>query len=498
MLAAAEHLPDIEEILAEKAELEQENERLRQEVAALKRKLFGKQSEKLAKLHPGQLSLFEEQLAELEKLVQPTEAGMETEKMKGTPKRRKTLPEGLEVRTTELHPEGDLSQMERIGQEMTQVLDYEPGHFFIVQTIRHKYKDPAGHIQIAPLAERPLPKSIAGTGLLTNILVNKYVDHLPFYRQRQRFLQQGVNLSAASMSDWAMGCAELLSPLYQLIWQQIHGSGYIEVDETIIKVFEKKEDVKKRMFQGYYWVCYSPQSRDVCFHFAPGRGKQVPQELFREFSGYLQSDGYKAYDHLPGLYPEITPLCCMAHARRYFHQLADNNDKARHVVEQMARLYQIESYLREHGCSHKKRKEIRQEKAKPILDELHKWMQQHYDTSKPKSKLKEAIGYAITRWEKLTRYIEDGKLEIDNNLVENAIRPVALGRKNYLFAGSQLAAKNAGIFYTLFTNCKIHGIDPYEWLRDVLDRIASHPINRIEELLPQKWKEAKLKQEENS
>jgi hypothetical protein len=247
----------------------------------------------------------------------------------------------------------------------------------------------------------------------------------------------------------------------------------------------KKEGETHR---GYYWVYQNSINKLVLFDYQEGRGREGPSEILKDFSGYLQTDGYVGYEVFAKR-PGVTLIHCMAHARRMFHEALDNNKElAEYALKQIQLLYAIEKHCREKALSFDEVKAVRKAEALPVLQSLGEWMIEQYVNVLPKSAIGKALGYSIERWERLSEYVNDGRLNIDNNPVENSIRPVALGRKNYLFAGSHEAAKRSGMLYSLLGTCKMHGIEPYAWLKDVLHRIADHPVNRISELLPHRYK----------
>jgi hypothetical protein len=316
-------------------------------------------------------------------------------------------------------------------------------------------------------------------------MVDKYVDHLPIYRQVQRFARENVRIPANTINGWQDSISGLLMPLFEKQKQLVLGQGYLQVDETPIRVLDK--DVKGKCHQGYYWVYNSPIQNAVLYDYRKGRGREGPKEMLNGFRGYLQSDGYNVYDWF-GKKKEITLVNCWAHARRYFEKTQDyNREASEHVLTEIQKLYRIERFSRNLNHSPDERKAIRLEHALPILNSLGKWMAEEFKHTLPKSPMGEALQYTIPRWDNLLAYLYDGYLEIDNNLVENAIRPNALGRKNYLFAGSHRAAQRAAMFYSFFGTCKRNNINPFEWLRDVLERIPTHKANKLDELLPQNW-----------
>jgi transposase len=399
---------------------------------------------------------------------------------------RYKLPEHLERREKIIEPKETTEGLKRIGEEITEELDYEPGKLFVNKIIRPKYAKPNSEgVIIAPMIERPLPKAIAGAGLLAQIVIDKYVDHLPLYRQMERMKREGVNFPYSTLTDCVSGTCALIRPLYEAHKKIILRSNYLHADETPLKVLDRNK--KGETHKGYYWVYHNSIEGLVLFEYQPGRGREGPQEMLKDFKGHLQTDGYCAYD----LFKDkegITLLRCMAHARRKFFE-AKENDKARaeYALEQIALLYAIERKAKEQHLTGQQIMQLRQNEAVPVLKKLGEWMKEQYIEVLPKSPIGKALGYSIERWEELMIYTTDGKLNIDNNPVENSIRPVAIGRKNYLFAGSHEAAQRSAMLYSLLSTCRLHGINPFIWLRDVLQRIAVHPINKIEELLPQNW-----------
>lgn len=399
---------------------------------------------------------------------------------------RMKLPESLRREAIIIEPAQDITGCKKMGEEITEVLEYKPGELFVKKFIRNKYAKPGNEgVLIGELPSRPLEKAMAGASLLSQIIIDKYVDHLPLYRQMQRFERNGVKLSYSTLTDWVSGSCRLIIPLFEALKKEVLQSEYLHADETPIKVMDK--DKKGETHRGYYWVYQNSIDKIVFFDYQEGRGRDGPMEILESFCGYLQTDGYSVYTIFDKK-DAITLIHCMAHARRMFNEALDNDEvRAAYALKEIQKLYTIERDCREQGLSFDKIKTVRQEKSVPVLTELHGWMKQQYVQTTPKSTIGKALAYSIERWEKLSRYTENGKLNIDNNPVENSIRPVALGRKNYLFAGSHEAAKRSGMLYSLLGTCKMHNIEPYSWLEDVLNRIATHPINKVHELLPHRW-----------
>jgi transposase len=399
---------------------------------------------------------------------------------------RMKLPQTLRREEIIIPPAEDITACKKIGEEITEELEYQPGELYVKQYKRAKYVKPDnGSIVIGKLPSRPVEKAIAGPGLLAQIVIDKYVDHLPLYRQMQRFERGGVKLPYSTITDWVRATCHLIAPLFEALKIEVLKSNYLHADETPIKVLDK--DKKDSTHRGYYWVYQNSIDKIIFFDYQEGRGREGPTEILQNFKGYLHTDGYVAYDVFDKQ-QNITQLHCMAHARRKFNDALDNHQAvAEHALQEMQKLYAIERRCKEKHLSFEEIKTVRQQQSVPILATLGQWMKEQYLQALPKSAIGGALGYSIERWETLCRYTENGMLNIDNNPVENSIRPVALGRKNYLFAGSHEAAKRSGMLYSLLGTCKMHGIEPYAWLKDVLQRIADHPINKISELLPHRW-----------
>ncbi|WP_267740847.1 IS66 family transposase, partial [Myroides injenensis] len=402
---------------------------------------------------------------------------------------RAKLPNHLPVEEIEIHPEGDLSDKVCIGKETTDVLDYVPGYFKIKRYIRYKYatkdKDDT-QISIGLLPERIIEKGIPSNRLLAILLVFKYMDHLPLYRQKQIFSREGIDIASSTIEGWAAQGMDALKPLYERLLMDIKNQGYLQVDETTIKVLDEKKKDKSHL--GYYWVYHAPISKLVMFTYSPTRSSSAALPVLENFKGYLQTDGYSGY-RAYGQKLEVTHLGCWAHARREFERALDNDKtKAQHVLVQIQKLYAVERKAKEQNLAPEQIKELRLKESLPIINELGKYMFAQMKLTLPKSQIGKAFAYSQTRWDNLSAYLYDGNLQIDNNLVENAIRPVALGRKNYLFAGSHHAAQRAAMIYTFFANCKKHDVNPYQWLKYVLENIQSINHKNISDLYPHNCK----------
>jgi transposase len=396
---------------------------------------------------------------------------------------RPKLPANLPREEIILEPTVDLTGATMIGVVETEILEYIEAKIIVKKYVRGKYLMPDGSIIIADLPSLPIPRGNVGPGLLTQLVVSKYVDHLPFYRQRQMFKRLGVELAESTINDWFQAGCDLAAPLYDCLKSQVLGGNYLMADETPIAVLT--EDKPGSTHKGYYWVYYNPVQRLVFFDYQKGRGREGPTELLNDYKGALQADGYAGYVAFDDN-PNITLLACMAHARRKFDEAQKNDQtRAEHALILIQKLYDIERKARESQLDYAQRKELRLVEAKPVLDEFYQWLKENEPPKTlPKSAIGGAITYTLNLWSRLLRYLDDGKYEIDNNLIENSIRPVALGRKNYLFAGSHEAAQRAAMIYSFFATCKINNIEPSEWMTKMFTLIPDHSIQRLEELLP--------------
>lgn len=466
---------------------------LKGELEVLKKLIFGSRHERFSPdlNNPSQLPLGIEadpvaasSVAQT-KRISYTRTTTEPTESKSHPVRMK-LPEHLERKEVVIEPLEDITGLRRLGEEITEELDYEPGRLFVRRIIRPKYVSKDNQtILIAPMVERPLPKAIAGAGLLTQIIIDKFADHLPLNRQMERLKREGLTLPYSTISDWVSATSKLLDPLYEALKKEVVKSDYLHVDETPIKVLDR--DKKGTTHRGYFWVYHTSIQDLVLFDYQMGRGREGPQAMLEGFKGHLQTDGYSAYDIF--LEKEgVTLFHCMAHARRKFFE-AQNNDpeRAQYALTQIQRLYDIERRARQNALSQEEVYQLRETEAVPILTHLGEWMQKAYPEVLPKSAMGLALAYSLKRWKELMVYTTDGKLQIDNNPVERSIRAVAVGRKNHLFCGSHEAAQRSAMLYSLMGTCKLYEVNPFIYLKDVLTRIAMHPVNKVSELLPNQW-----------
>jgi transposase len=464
---------------------------LESQLAKLQKLIFGSKSERFVpEVDPMQANLDFGDIQEVTK-EEPVTETIIYDRKKGSGKQkpsRQPLPAHLKRVIHEIQPEEDVTGLVRIGEVITEELEYSPATLFVNQFVRPKYVKQEGEktkILIGKLPERPLPKCIAGSMLLAAIIVAKFVDHLPGYRQSQMFKRQGIDIPDATICGWINAIGRLLKALYEAHKKKVLLSIYLMADETPMRVLESGKPGSTH--KGYHWAYYDPVNKLVLFDYRPGRGKEGPKEILKNFKGHLQTDGYAVYDEY-GHKQGITLMHCWAHARRKFAE-AQDNDRARadYVLAEIQKLYALEREIKETNPNETEVLAMRKESAFPVIEGLKQWMITNKPAVRPKSGIGKAIGYTLSRIDALKVYTTDAKLQIDNNLVENAIRPIAIGRKNYLFAGSHEAAENAAIFYSLLATCKAQGINPLTWFAETLRKIATHPINRIEELLPG-WK----------
>ncbi|MDQ6903944.1 MAG: IS66 family transposase [Bacteroidota bacterium] len=489
----------------EKESLKIEVMKLQLQLHKLTQIVFGSKSERFT-VNPAQLTL------DIKTDEAPAVCNLsQTKKIEyiktGTPKKR-DLPElsgymehldhVYETREPENIPEGSI----KIGEEQHSILEHTPGKVFVRVIVIPKYKIPSApgsektEIIAAPAPQRPLTKCFAGASMLAQMLVDKYCDHLPLYRQLQRFERNGVSIPYNTYIEWTGKAIKLLSVMGDALLKELLQSGYIHADETGLKVLLGKESGKERkIHDGFIWSYHSSIENLVYFDYQPGRGVKHAIGILQNFEGVLQTDGWQVYEGVVKKQNNIIQICCMAHARRKFTDaMPYSKDLGEIALTKFQALYDIERRCKEEKLSYDEITKVRQREAVPILNELHEWMLAQYKTQLPSSPIATAIQYSLERWERLCYYTTDGRLNIDNNPVERSIRPIALGRKNYMFAGSHKAAERLAMIYSLLGTCKLNDVNPYEWLTDVLNKINDWPINKIHELLPHHWKAARSHQ----
>ncbi len=506
---------EFESILKEKDILIKQ---LTDQLAWYRRKLWKPQSEKFIPQDPAQRKIdFEglDILPQEEGAIKEAEKEIITYERKIPQKAKKQpvrlpLPDFLRREEEIIEPEGIDENWIRIGEEVTEVLEHKPGELFVRRIIRPKYvlkkevqkqaeathEAPVETIKIGSLPLLPLPRSNAGASLLAELLMGKYMYHLPFHRQLAIFKLCGVSIPASTVSGWFMGASDLLRALYYRLKEIVLASDYIQVDESTVPVIDNE---KSRTVKAYLWVVRSVMDNLVFFHYDKGsRAQKVVIELLRNYQGAVQTDGYEAYsiyEHKKG----VLLLGCWAHARRKFTEaLKEDKTGAEYALGQIGMLYKVEAMASDQNLDYKQRAELRERLAYPILCAFEKWMVNYYPKVLPKGRMSKALSYTYSLFHRLSRYHLDGRYQIDNNLIENTIRPLALGRKNYLFCGNHDAAENAAIMYSLLGCCKACDVNPRQWLTDVLTRIPRYNMDYsldLADLLPHHWKASKKLQE---
>jgi transposase len=378
-----------------------------------------------------------------------------------------------------------------IGCEKSERFEYIPAKVVRHEIIRPKLACKCGRagVSIAPLPPSLVPQGSADSSLVAQVILAKYVDHLPLYRQQQIFARLGVNLPKSTLGDWVRHGATGLQPIVCEMKRQLLAGDYVQADETPVNVMDP--DVKGKTVKGYLWVMGRP-GQNVVFEFHPGRGKAEAKKLLDGFQGYLQRDGYSAYSSLvkePG--QKLIPVGCWGHVRRKFIEAEpDHPVHAPPFIDELRKLYWVEAVARERRLDPDERKALRQEKSRPILERLLPELEKALAQNLPESPLGKAARYCSNEWVALNRYLEDGRLEIDNNLTENAIRPSAIGKKNWLFIGHPEAGWRSAVIYSIVVSCQRRGLDPAQYLTDVLRRLPAMKQSQLATLLPENWKPA--------
>jgi transposase len=495
-----------------KKEVESLNTRIKEltaQVAWLNRQLFGRKSEKLGIIDPAQLNLFadiqSEQMQEAnESRDEAVEKITKTKEERRQEKKNRIMMEDLPVlEQVILTPDNlDKNLYKKIGQEVTHIVEHKPGLLYIKEIIREKWglKDntsvaPKGMsgVLIAPMPLLPIYKGIAGASLLSEILLQKYEYHMPYYRQIKQYSHLGMKgLTESTVDGWFKQTMPLLRPLYEALKSEVMKAAYVQADETTTPVINKETH---KAAKEYLWMVRAVMERLVIFHYDQGsRAGAVIESLANRynFKGYLQCDGFAGYETAFKTKPDVRLVNCMVHIRRHFEQALDENRQmAEHALREIQHLYRIEHMCDEAEMSFDERKAKRQELSKPIMEALKMWMETEGVKYSESSQTGKAITYAYTRWDNMMRYLEDGMLLLDNNLAENEIRPITLGRKNYLFCGNHEAAENMAVVCSLLATCRNHDVNPRDYLNDVIGQMPYHAKASHEELiglLPHKWK----------
>jgi transposase len=475
---------------AELALVQRENASLRRELDVLCQRLFGKKSERV---DPRQLQLALEQLAnEPGAVTEPIEMDSGETPVRGHARRRPTgrrpLPASLPRHRVELDvAEADKqcacgTPKTRIGEAVSEKLEYTPASFTVIVTARAKYACPRCHDGVveAPAPPQALEKSLAAEGLLAHVVVSKYQDHLPLYRLERIFAREGIDLPRSTLCGWVADVATALAPIGDQLRREVLAADYLQTDDTSVTVL----DDPTGSYKGRLWTYLDPLGRQVVFDATRTHERDGPEAFLATFRGKLQADAYKGYDALYAT-GRITEIGCWAHARRRFVETFLTDGSAARMVALMQQLYQVEQAATDGSPA--ARQALRQQHAVPLLAQIQTLRDEIATTALPKSPLGDAVRYLTNQWDALQRYVDDGRLAIDNNRAENQLRVVAVGRKNWLFAGSFDGATRAALLYSLVQSCTLIGLSPFVYLKDVLLRIATHPHQRLDQLTPRGW-----------
>jgi transposase len=486
--------------------------KLEDEVAYLRRRIWGKSSERFIKEDPRQrridfdgldlLPAEQEQAEEAKAKIESFRERRVKQREKRKPVRR-PLPEDLPRVEEHFYPEevsGDMDAWTELEPEITEVLEYEPAKCYVRRIVRHKYvlknktsqesqKESSPIVTASlPTTYQPIARSYAGASLLAELMINKYVNHLPFYRQIQMLKQMKINLPPPTVNGWFKDTADLLRPLYYRLKELVLATDYIQVDETTVPVINNE---KHKTVNGYMWMVRSVMDKQLFFHYDHGsRAQNVALSLLKDFRGAMQTDGYgvyKMYEYKKG----VLPLGCWAHARRKFEEsLKNDRRRAEYALEQIGLLYEVEREADDRNLSYDERANLRESHAYPIIVVFEKWLVNEYKKVLPKSPIGKAIKYTYDIYHRLSRYHLDGRYRIDNNLAENSLRGLALGRKNYLFCGNHDAAEDAAVIYSLLGCCKAADVNFRDWMVYVLSHIHDYDEDYtidLAELLPSNW-----------
>lgn len=498
MSAAAPVLPqNLPEAHSLIRQLQEQKDNLQAQNDYLRRQLFGSKSDRMPQEEP---SSQEQDLMAIyptpstppatEDVVLP--AGSPEEK-KPSRARQQPDPETIETVTERIEPAEKVcphcgQEKCEIGCERSERFDYIPAKIIRREILRPKYACRCGEagVSIAPLPPTPIEKGKPTAALLAHVTLSKYLDHQPLDRQQKIFERLGFYVPRQTLCDWIEKGAELLQPIVRQMKAELLAGDYLQVDETPVRVLDP--DIKGKSATGYLWVAGRPGA-DVIFEFHPGRGKEYALALLGDFAGYLQRDGYGVYGSIARGDPGIIPSGCWAHARRRFVEaVKDEPEHARWFVLEIRKLYQIEAHARAEAFTPEQRHHLRQQLAVPIMAAIKQGLDQWPQvlTNSPMTK---AVRYALGEWDALQTYLRDGRLEIDNNLTENAIRPSAVGKKNWLFIGHPEAGWRSAVIYSVIVSCKRRGISPWEYLKDLFERLPGATNQQIAEFTPRAWQQ---------
>lgn len=502
--------PSYEELLAEVMLLRESDRRKSERIAYLERLLFGIKSDRMAAKaaetsQPGLFDelfdeAYDERAARIRQAAQEIKA--ESEKRRKTSQAKHNRPAkyqyyGLEERRREILPQGlDASLYDKIGQDETRILHREPAKVWVEVIVRPVYRlksdknNPSPKILQAQAPAAVIGGNHVGADLLAQLVIDKYVYHLPEYRQVRQYADMGVKLPTSTINDWTHAVASKLYPLYEILGEQIRSRNYLQIDEVPWRVADTPGKCRK----GYAWqfLDATPDSRGLYFYYYKGsRAGAIPRAQLKDYHGAIQTDGYGVYDYFEQQ-PDVTLLGCMAHVRRKFTDAQSSHPhQAQQAIEYIQLLYELEANLKARKASPQEIATERQAKALPIMDTMEAWMQVAAKTCTPADPLGKALDYAYKLWPRLRRYAENGIYQIDNNPVERNQRPSVMGRKNYLFSKNDRGAEDNAVFYSLLETCQIVGVNQLQWLTHALQQLAKDPSEeQLKNLLPYYYKKS--------
>jgi transposase len=449
----------------------------------LKRQLFGQKSERY---------IPNDQQMTLDLDIAPSEVTTKTQKItyeRTTTKKKKghsreTMPTHLPFEDVHIYPDEDIEGLKELNVEISWEYLYEPGSLKIRRFLRHKYiRSEHDGVIIGSLPARPIEKGNFGPEFMSTVTIDKYVYHLPLWRQIKKFNDEyKVVFSESTFCDLVAKTAFWLEPVYEIFKEDIIHSDYLQVDETTIPVLVKRK--KGKAHKGYYWVYYDPLHKIVLFEYCYSRKKEHPFEFLRKFKGVLQVDGYAGYNHILDR-SDIVRAACMDHVRRKFEKaLSYNKQVAQHALETMKVWYEHEACAREEQYSFDQRLAMRQKHIEQSMATFKEWCFEQVKGQRPESPIRKACEYALGQWDGFDPYLSDGRVEISNIRVENLIRPVAIGRKNYMFKGSEAAAQRGAVIYSIVATARMHGKNPREYVKELLEKLPNAKAHQIRNFLP--------------
>ena len=464
-------------------ELDAKYQEVLHELQWLKRQLFGQKSERFIP-EDTQLSLDLDIPSSQVEVTQEDVSYTRNKAKKTTGHRRMEMPTHLPFDDIRLEPQEDISGSEKIGEEVSWEFEYNPGTLFIRRYIRPKYKrSGSDQIVIGSLPERPIDKGNFGPGIMSSVTVDKYLYHMPLYRQLQKFRNEfSVQFAESTFCDLVTKTVFWVEPVYQLLKEELLKASYIQADETPMPVLIKRK--KGKTHKGYYWVYFDPLKKIALFEYKSGRSREGPNEFLKGYEGVLQVDGYAGYNDLAAK-DTVTRAACMAHVRRKFEQAREYHKvAAEYALSSIGKWFEIEREAVKDELTHAQRRDMRQNMMVVEFAAFRQWMLGEANNHLPQSLMRKAIEYALGQWSGFDIFLDDGRVELSNNWVENAIRPVALGRKNYLFKGSEPAAQRGAILYSIISTAKMHGKEPRQYIRTLLEKLPGEYSNKIEAYLP--------------